>query len=209
MTNNSRLFDGIRISATKVAAASKAPVAKPCDHPGCQNEGKFKAPKGRGAEGQFHNFCMVHVKAYNATYNYFNGMNDDALAAYQKEAISGHRPTWKLGVNAKAARTADKADPANRKRSPRRTADPFDLFGESVADARKPAAEEPKIGNAARASLTTLDLEPSDNSATIKMRYKELVKRLHPDANGGDRSREERLAEIIKAYAYLKSVGRV
>jgi DnaJ-class molecular chaperone len=42
----------------------------------------------------------------------------------------------------------------------------------------------------------------------VKSRYKELVKRLHPDANGGDRSREERLQEIIKAYGYLKSVGR-
>ena len=39
----------------------------------------------------------------------------------------------------------------------------------------------------------------------IKARYKDLVKRLHPDANGGDRSNEDRLREIIQAYNALKS----
>ena len=38
-----------------------------------------------------------------------------------------------------------------------------------------------------------------------KARFKELVKRHHPDANGGDRSSEERLVEVIQAYNYLKS----
>ena len=38
----------------------------------------------------------------------------------------------------------------------------------------------------------------------IKARYKELVKRHHPDANGGDRSSEEKLREIIQAYNYLR-----
>ena len=41
----------------------------------------------------------------------------------------------------------------------------------------------------------------------IKARYKLLVKRHHPDANGGDRSLEDRLREVIQAYSYLKSVG--
>ena len=41
----------------------------------------------------------------------------------------------------------------------------------------------------------------------VKTRFKELVKRHHPDANGGDRSTEDRLVEVIQAYNYLKSVG--
>ncbi len=39
------------------------------------------------------------------------------------------------------------------------------------------------------------------------MRFKELVKRHHPDANGGDRSSEDRLVAVIQSYNYLKSVG--
>jgi DnaJ-class molecular chaperone len=33
------------------------------------------------------------------------------------------------------------------------------------------------------------------------------VKRHHPDTNGGDRSTENRLIEVIQSYNYLKSVG--
>src|SRR6202022_1680292 len=43
---------------------------------------------------------------------------------------------------------------------------------------------------------------------TVKAKYKALVKQHHPDANGGDRSTEDRLIEIIKAYNYLKTVVR-
>jgi DnaJ-class molecular chaperone len=52
-----------------------------------------------------------------------------------------------------------------------------------------------------------LGLDGTATPAEVKARYKLLVKRHHPDANGGDRSLEERLREIIQAYSYLKSVG--
>ena len=52
-----------------------------------------------------------------------------------------------------------------------------------------------------------LDLEAGAERADIKARFKELVKRHHPDANGGDRGSEDKLREIIQAYNYLKSAG--
>jgi hypothetical protein len=203
MNLNSRLFDKIRISSDEPAIEA-APEATPCDHKGCRAAGEFRAPMGRGNEGKFFRFCFDHVKEYNAKYNYFNGMSDDDVAAYQKDAVIGHRPTWKLGVNGKAARTGEKrtADAAER------IADPFNLFGARASAAQKEREAERAIGNAEKAALSKLDLEPGAEKALVKSRYKELVKRLHPDANGGDRSREERLQEIIKAYGYLKSVGR-
>lgn len=203
MNLNSRLFDRIRIAADEPEPQGEA-EARLCDHPDCLAAGEFRAPKGRGREGQYFHFCFEHVKAYNATYNYFSGMSDEAVAAYQKEAVVGHRPTWKVGVNAHEARRAARG---GRSRGPRRH-DPFDLFEEQAAEARRPAAAEPQVGNAARAAYEALGLEPSADQPAVKARYKELVKRLHPDANGGDRSREERLTEIIKAYNYLKSIGR-
>jgi DnaJ-class molecular chaperone len=56
-------------------------------------------------------------------------------------------------------------------------------------------------------SLRTLGLDGNATAAEVKARYKLLVKRHHPDANGGDRSLEDRLRDIIQAYSYLKSVG--
>ena len=63
------------------------------------------------------------------------------------------------------------------------------------------------IRNAERKALDVLGLEPEASTAEIKVRFKTLVKRHHPDANGGDRSAEDKLREIIQAYKYLKSVG--
>ncbi len=70
-----------------------------CAHPNCDLEATHRAPLGRDREGQFIWFCLDHVKEYNASYNYFAGMNDAAVAAYQKDALTGHRPTWSMGVN--------------------------------------------------------------------------------------------------------------
>jgi DnaJ-class molecular chaperone len=86
--------------------------------------------------------------------------------------------------------------------------DPFGLF-ERVAGGgqARPAAEGRKVLNAQRRALDVLGLEADAQRADIKARFKVLVKRHHPDANGGDRTSEDRLREIIQAYNYLKSAG--
>jgi hypothetical protein len=203
MNFNSRLFDSIRIGPSEAEAVDDAP-ATACDHPGCKRAGAFRAPKGRGREGQFFLFCMEHVKAYNATYNYFAGMDDAALQAYAKDDAIGHRPTWKLGVNSKAARMAQRGRVANGGERPD-VQDAFNIFGARRTQAA--ANPEPRVGVVARKALETLGLDETADSAAIKARYKELVKRFHPDANGGDRSREGTLQEILKAYQQLKTVG--
>jgi DnaJ-domain-containing protein 1 len=86
-------------------------------------------------------------------------------------------------------------------------ADPFDMFGEGMRAEQQARAETRPVRNAERKALGTLGLEVGANAHQIKMRFKELVKRHHPDANGGDRSTEDRLVEVIQAYNYLKSVG--
>lgn len=205
MNINSRLFDSIRIGSSEAEAVVDNDAPR-CDHPGCARVGEFRAPKGRGREGQFFRFCMDHVKEYNASYNYFAGMDDSALAAYQKQEEIGHRPTWKLGVNASAARMSQRGRLRNGEAGPDMH-DAFNLFG--ARRAQQAARQEPRVGVLAMKSLEALGLDDSADSAAIKARYKELVKRFHPDANGGDRSREGTLQEILKAYQQLKSVGMV
>ncbi len=196
MNLNSPLFDRIRVKPRASAAPAAAPVKILCDSPGCQQKGEFRAPMGRLREGQFFCFCIEHVREYNATYNYFNGMKDDDVLKYQKDASTGHRPTWAMGVNRNGKTfREDGIDPV---------ADPLGLFRGRARNAA-PEPKRPKFGVAIMKSLNTLNLDENAKPEVIRARYKELVKRLHPDANNGDRSREEKLREIIHAYKYLRS----
>jgi hypothetical protein len=198
MNLNSRLFDSIRVKPAQKSAPAATRQA-PCDYPGCAAAGEFRAPQGRDREGQFFCFCLDHVREYNASYNYFNGMSAEDVAVYQRDALTGHRPTWTMGSNRAAKGFREDGDDATK------TRDPLGMFRASGGVARE-AVKRPRVGVAAVKALDQLGLDDSADRDTVKARYKELVKRLHPDANGGDRSNEDRLREIIRAYNYLKSV---
>jgi hypothetical protein len=203
MKLDSSLFDRIRVKPGEDRRPRERVLA--CDIPGCPGEATHRAPKGRGREREYWCFCLDHVREYNASYNYFAGMSDDAVARYQKDALTGHRPTWKMGLNG-----GQKPTPGERFAGPFGAAgDPFGLFRETGKRQEKPAEEARPIRNAERKALDTLGLDVDAGKAEIKARFKELVKRHHPDANGGDRAYEDRLREIIQAYNYLKSVKMV
>ena len=197
MKFDSPLFDKIRV---KPAKDRRPKTAGPkCQWAGCQEKAGHRAPKGRGQEKDYWSFCLEHVRQYNQNYNFFKGMSDAAVMAYQKDALTGHRPTWKMGTGKGNVRP-DFSAFGNR-------ADPFEIFGEGARAEQQAKAETRQIRNAERKALDTLGLDVGASRHEVKMRFKELVKRHHPDANGGDRSTEDRLVEIIQSYNYLKSVG--
>ncbi len=198
MNLNSKYFDRIRISPDGEVRTDEAPA---CEWQGCANRGGYRAPKGREREGQYFHFCLDHVREYNKSYNYFAGMGDDDIVAYQRSAATGHRPTWSMGV-----RQAD-GKAAGRHGFEQAFIDPFGIFGSGTYRRETAEPERRPLKNLERRSFAALDLEGSESGSEIKARYKELVKRLHPDANGGDRSSEERLRQIIQAYHYLRSAG--
>jgi hypothetical protein len=204
MKFDSPLFDRIRV---KPAEDRRPQVGEPaCDWPDCHEDATHRAPKGRLREGEYWRFCLGHVREYNHSYNFFAGMSEDAISRYQKEAITGHRPTWKIGVNGKRSGPGASQD----ERWQFFADDPFGLFQETGASrfqAERNASEGRVVRNAERKALDALGLEQTASAPDIKARFKVLVKRHHPDANGGDRSCEDRLREIIQAYNYLKSVG--
>ena len=199
MNLNSPLFDRIRVR--NAPATTAQPDETRCDHPGCLRAGEFRAPMGRDREGQYFCFCIDHVREYNATYNYFTGMSDAAIAKYQKEAIVGHRPTWSMGVN--------RAAKGHREEGQDTSDDPIGIFRSRFRSQAAAEPAKPRYGLAAAKALNTMGLDENADGAAIKARYKEWVKRLHPDANGGDRSNEERLREIIHAYNHLKKARLV
>ncbi|MGH6937181.1 MAG: J domain-containing protein [Methylocella sp.] len=201
MNLKSRLFDRIRVKSGPREVPR--PDQARCQHPGCTEAGEFRAPMGRFREGQYFCFCLDHVREYNATYNYFNGMSAEAMALYQRDAVVGHRPTWSMGVNRGTKSFRWKGD------DPSRTGEPPGMFQTNLGRHSSAEARKPRYGLAALKALDQLGLDESVDMAVIKARYKDLVKRLHPDANAGDRSNEDKLREIIRAYNYLKSVKHV
>jgi hypothetical protein len=208
MSTNSPLFDRIRV---KPDQDRKLRAELPgCQWPGCDAAATHRAPKGRLRASEYWRFCLEHVREYNNSYNFFAGMSDDAVARYQKEDVTGHRPTWKMGSLGGVGRRRDRSPGARFRASGWAADDPFDLFAASggrIDGHARPAAEGRKILNAQRRALDVLGLEADAKRADIKARFKALVKRHHPDANGGDRASEERLRKIIAAYNYLKTAG--
>jgi hypothetical protein len=208
MKFNSPLFDKIRVRRTREEPKPRAPRA--CEWPGCDKGGTHRAPKGRGREGEYWRYCLDHVREYNANYNYFAGLSDDDVISYQKDAITGHRPTWRMGMN---------AGPRAGQSGPRNAAgegegftwhDPFGFIDGAIPGSHpeRPAESNGRpIRNAERKAFETLGLEIDASAAEIKAKFKEQVKRHHPDSHGGDRSFEDRLRAVIQAYNYLKSAG--
>lgn len=195
MKIDSPLFDSIRVKPSKDRRLKNdGPV---CEWVNCKEKATNFAPKGPNSSGRWH-YCVKHVREYNQSYNFFAGMDDDAVRAYQKDALTGHRPTWKMGTGKKQAKPDLSALGGSE--------DPFGLF-DGTGKQQKKHVETRVIRNAERKAFEALSLEVSATPVQVSARYKDLVKRHHPDANGGDRSTEDRLIEIIKAYKYLKSVG--
>jgi DnaJ-like protein len=197
---SSKYFDSIRIAPQKAKTEKKKAVRK-CEWAGCEGEAPHRAPKGRNMEGQFSWFCKDHIRDYNKNYNFFANMSEEDVRGYQQENRTGHRPTWKMGMNpGGTGGTGFKADPAFK--------DTHGFFGENDPyEGKKDGAPARPPRNAERKALLALGLDERATLHDIKTRYKELVKKFHPDTNGGDRTTEDRLQKVIQAHDYLKKSG--
>lgn len=198
-----KYFEKIRIRPDRDAELkSRAPT---CQWDGCREAGTHRAPVGRMKEGEYFKFCFDHVREYNKAFNYFSGLADSEIARFQKEAMTGHRPTWTMGINGGLRSSPDIAQlRSGRAGYYNRMRDPFNLFGGARQDG---PPRERKAKPLEAKALETLGLDAQASGQEIKSRYKELVKRHHPDANGGDRGSEDRFRDVLHAYRVLKQAG--
>jgi curved DNA-binding protein CbpA len=204
MKLDSKIFDSIRVKPDPDRAARED--CPKCAWNGCEQPALYPAPKGRGRENEYIHFCLDHVRAYNKAYNYFDGMSDDDVASYQKADQTGQRPTWFMGANRFSRMSPTDRRAARRFGADLHTDDPFSLFDEGE-DAAARAPRGRPVKPLERRALRTLDLGDDARKESIKSRFKELVKRHHPDLNGGDRGSEDRLRDVIQAYSYLRKSG--
>jgi hypothetical protein len=166
-----------------------------CEHPGCAEVGEYRAPRSRDRLGDYYWFCLEHVREYNKSWNYYAGMSDVEVEADLRRSTTWDRPTWRFGAG----------DRATRGQAFHRVRDPFNFLDEDGSnDPRQGGAARPSSYSPEGKAFAIMALEPPLTLEQLKRRYKELVKKHHPDANGGDRDAEERLKSINDAYTTLR-----
>jgi curved DNA-binding protein CbpA len=173
---------------------SRQPAARACNRPGCSAPGDHRAPRSRDRLGEFFWFCLDHVREYNKSWNYCSGMSERQIEQEIRQDTVWRRPTWPLGTNAAAAK---------RKFERAWYGHGFGFRDDLEGHENRPAPETPR-GTPEQEALRRMELAPPVSLTQLKARYKELVKQLHPDATGGDRSAEERLKDINDAYTTLR-----
>ena len=174
------------------------PSSRPCARAGCKGEGAHRVSRTRENLGEYIWLCLSHAREHNESWDYFRGMDDKDIESFRNDAITGHRPTWPLGK-----RAARMQNPFGSF-TVRDDHGTVDTDGDSAPHVRRP---ERTLTRLQIQALDTLRLAHGATLIEIKARYKELVKRFHPDANGGDRGAEERLKQVIKAYGVLRASG--
>ncbi len=166
-----------------------------CEHAGCQEVGQYRAPKSPDDLDEFYWFCKDHVREYNLKWNFFNGSTEEEMSAQvDKDRVWGRetKPFGKPGEEQRAWARLGVDDPhqilgENATRNP----------GKSINGTRKLPPTE-------RRAIEILEAKDHWTKQEIRKSYKALIKVLHPDMNGGDRSQEEQLSEVVWAWDQIK-----
>lgn len=183
------------------------PETRRCTVQGCAAPGEFRAPPDsvrNAPDGppQWRWLCLDHVRAFNAQYNFFRGMSAEEIHDAQRPFAG-----WERETRAFSSAAASGTPP------PRWAdfSDPLDAIGagfrQRMAEARaasQPRADGRPLSGEDRAALGTLALGVDADRRALRSRYAELLRRYHPDHNGGDRSHEKALQAVIAAYTHLK-----
>lgn len=168
-----------------------------CEWPDCAEAGEFKAAKNMNRRSdeppQWQWYCLEHVREHNERWNYFDGLSMAEQERARSAYPSWDGPTFPFRMNPE--------DIANLKMK-----DSFGIFSGDSRFSRFTSARagdgKPMSADTLKA-LNTLGLGEDATTADIKVRYKALLKRYHPDANGGDRKGEKRMQAVIAAYHQL------
>ncbi len=174
-----------------------------CDAETCERVAVVRVAKSPREETSKLWLCADHARAHNAQWNFFAGMSPAEAEAARLANIYGDRPTWAMGKNDRARSAASARGPADAR-------DALGIFSEAVKASRaaRPDMRDGRpVSKLQAKAFATLDLPVSTAAADIRKRYGELLRRFHPDVNGGDRSAEGQLQEVVRAHHILKKAG--
>ncbi len=164
-----------------------------CDHEGCQEPGKYRAPKAPDVLDDYFWFCKEHIREYNTKWNFFNGTTEAEMNAQASADKVWERETRSF------------TDPEARAWARLGIEDPHQVLGANgTQNPGKARSGGRKLPPTERRAVEILEVNDTDTKAEIRKSYKALIKVLHPDMNGGDRSHEEQLQEVVWAWNQIK-----
>ena len=182
---------------------------KGCEWPGCEEKGAYRAPSSPDRLHDFRWFCLDHVREYNRAWNFFSGWTEEELDAQQRADRTWERPTWTLkeGMKKPGSHWPHAEGQAWARWG---FSDPLDVLGDAAT--RNPgetAQRKTRFRRLTRDEARAMDTlglpHEVESRAEVRARYRELVKDLHPDMNGGNRADEARLGRVIRAWDILKN----
>lgn len=162
--------------------------AQSCQVPGCKAAGEYRAPKSQRDLNDYNWFCLDHIREYNQRWDYFAGMGHGEIEDFLKDAVTGHRPTWTRESH--VTQQYQKLQDA--------------LYEFLNMGAKRPQ-QKPSVpvNGKLHKALATMDMEYPYDMGQLKVQYRELVKKHHPDVNEGNKTSEETFKQITAAYHYL------
>ena len=164
-----------------------------CEHEGCQEAGKYRAPRSPDVLDDYLWFCKDHVREYNLKWNFFGGTSEEEMKEQMDKDRVWERETKPFGKDEQKAWARLGIDDPHQVLGGNATRNP----GKSITGTRKLPPTE-------RRAIEILDAKDHWTKAEIRKAYKALIKVLHPDMNGGDRSQEEQLQEVVWAWDQIK-----
>jgi hypothetical protein len=164
-----------------------------CDHEGCERAGKYRAPKAPDVLDDYYWFCQQHIREYNLKWNFFDGKTEAEMNAQHSADKVWERKTKPAG------------DPEAKAWARLGIEDPHQVLGaNSTRNKGRNAGAGRRLPPAEQKAIEILDAKADMTKKEVRKIYKSLIKVLHPDMNGGDRSQEEQLQQVVWAWDQIK-----
>lgn len=176
--------------------------SRKCEHPGCGEPGKYRAPKNPDNLEEFYWFCLAHIREYNSKWNFFENHTEEELEKQFAADKVWERNTSPFGKKSEEARKSAE----ERAWARLGIEDPHEVLGDNAT--RNPGKANPagarRLPAAERKAIDILEARDDWTKTELRKQYKRLIKELHPDLNGGDRSDEDRLQQVVWAWDQIK-----
>ncbi len=164
-----------------------------CEKEGCTEGGKYRAPRAPDVLDEFLWFCKDHIREYNNQWNFFDGTTEAEINAQASKDKVWERETRAF------------TDPEAKAWARLGIEDPHQVLGvNATQNPGKARSGHRKLPPTERRAIEVLEAEDTWTKAEIRKSYKKLIKVLHPDINGGDRSQEEQLQQVVWAWDQIK-----
>ncbi|MFY0682555.1 MAG: J domain-containing protein [Thalassovita sp.] len=178
-----------------LSGASETSV-RVCEHDGCEEAGKYRAPKAPDVLDEFLWFCKDHVREYNQKWSFFDGKTEAEMNAQNSKDKVWERETKRMEDPETRAWARLGIEDPHQVLGGNATQNPGKNGGSANTSRRLPPTE--------RRAIEILETTDQATKAEIRKSYKKLIKVLHPDMNGGDRSQEEQLQLVVWAWDQIK-----